>query len=139
MTREEYKAEVLRVVEERRGFVLPVHRLMAEVDPELLRRYDELSSYVIRSPEPRALGLKTRFLVLVGITTAVNGDPEGIEWSAAGAMRHGASEEEVLEAMVLAALPAGIPAVESAARVWDRLKEGGTLLESTADDDTPPA
>ena len=135
MNSDEAKAEALRKVEERRGFVLPVHRLMAEVDPELLRRYDELASYVIRNPEPRALDLKTRFLVLVGITTAVHGDPEGIEWSAKGAMQHGASEQEVQEAMVLAVLPAGVPAVESAAHVWDRLQLGETLLGSPAEDD----
>ena len=137
MSQDQDRAEVLRRVEERRGFVLPVHRLMAEVDPEILRRYDELASYVIRDPEPRALDLKTRFLVMVGITTAVNGDPEGIEWSAKGAMRHGATEREVLEAMVLAALPAGVPAVESAAHVWDRLQAGESLVSPSGGEAAP--
>jgi 4-carboxymuconolactone decarboxylase len=102
---------------------------MADVDVEILRRYNQLSGYVIFGPEPRALDLKTRFLVLVGITTAVKGDREGIEWSTRRAMEHGATEAEVLEAIVLAGLPAGSPAVEFAARVWQEAREGRGWVE----------
>ena len=72
----------------------------------------------------RALDLKTRFLVLLGITTAVKGDREGIEWSAVRAMRAGATWDEVREAAFLAALPAGIPAFENACRVFKEMGEG---------------
>ncbi len=116
--------ELLAEIRARRGFTLPVHELMAEVDPEILRRYNDLASYVIFGPEPRALDLKTRFLVMVGITTAVKGDREGVEWSARRAMDHGATRQEVLEAIVLAALPAGVPAVEAAAKAFTEMTEG---------------
>lgn len=104
-------------IRERRGFTLPVHELMNRVDPEILRRYDELAGYLLFGPEPRALDLKTRYLVLVGITTATRGDGDGIRWSARRAKECGATDDEVLEAVVLAGLPAGIPAVEEAATV----------------------
>jgi len=116
--------ELLAEIRARRGFTLPVHELMAEVDPEILRRYNDLASYVIFGPDPRALDLKTRFLVMVGITTAVKGDREGVEWSARRAMDHGATRQEVLEAIVLAALPAGVPAVEAAAKAFTEMTEG---------------
>ncbi|MFC2153386.1 carboxymuconolactone decarboxylase family protein [Actinomycetota bacterium] len=135
------ESEAIAAVRARRGFVLPVHRLLDRLDPEILRRYDSLASYVIRDESVKALDLKTRYLVMVGVTTAVNGDAEGIEWSAAGAIRHGATEEEVLEAMVLAMLPAGVPALEKAAHVWDGLASGtgviGLQLEENRVEETP--
>ncbi len=118
------RTELLDRLRSRRGFVLPVHELMADLDPEILRRYDEFASYVIFDPEPRALDLKTRFLVLVGITTAVKGDPDGVGWSTQRALENGATESEVLEAMVMAALPAGIPALEAAAKSWYGSRRG---------------
>ncbi|MPZ84887.1 MAG: hypothetical protein GEV28_32695 [Actinophytocola sp.] len=113
--------QVLEKVKARRGYLLPVHELMAEVDPQILRKYDDLASDLLFADEPRALDLKTRYLVLVGITTAVKGDPDGIVWSGKRAMRNGASRREVLEAILLSALPGGVPTVEEATQVLDRV------------------
>ena len=108
-----------------RGYTLPLHEVLAEANPEFLRRYGELASFVLFGPgEKRALDLKTRFLVLVGVTTAVKGDREGIEWAAHRAIQNGATWEEVYEAAFMAALPAGIPAFEGACRVFKDLKRG---------------
>ena len=109
--------EALAQVKARRGYLLPVHELMAEVDPQILRKYDDLASDLLFSEKPRALDLKTRYLVLVGVTTAVKGDPDGIIWSAKRAMREGATRREVLEAILLSALPGGVPTVEEATHV----------------------
>jgi len=107
--------KVLDQLMKSRGHVLPVHRLMAELDPRLLTRYMDLSQFLIFDQERHALDLKTRFLVMVGITTAVKGDPEGVEWSSARAIKYGATREEVAEAALLAMLPSGVPSVEKAA------------------------
>lgn len=108
-----------------RGYTLPLHETLAELDPELLRRYGELASYTLFGPaKGRSLDLKTRFLVLVGVTAAVKGDREGIEWSARRAIENGATWNEVREAAFMAALPAGIPAFEHACRVFEELAEG---------------
>jgi 4-carboxymuconolactone decarboxylase len=130
----EAREQVLDQIRKRRGFTLPLHDLMADVDVEILRRYNDLAGYVIFDPEPRALDLKTRFLVLVGITTAVKGDREGVEWSTRMAMENGATEREVLEAIVLAGLPAGSPAVEYAARAYSEAKEGRGWVEGGGSD-----
>jgi alkylhydroperoxidase/carboxymuconolactone decarboxylase family protein YurZ len=113
--------EVLARIKSRRGYLLPVHELMAEVDVDLLARYDALASELLFGEDPRALDLKTRYLVLVGITTAVRGDPEGIVWSAQRAMKHGATRREVLEAIMLVSLPGGVPCVEEATHVLERV------------------
>jgi alkylhydroperoxidase/carboxymuconolactone decarboxylase family protein YurZ len=108
-----------------RGYTLPLHELMAECNPEFLRRYGDLASFALFGPaEGRSLDLKTRFLVLVGITTAVKGDREGIEWAAKRAMDNGATEKEVIEAAFLAGLPAGWPAFEGFCRAYREMKQG---------------
>jgi alkylhydroperoxidase/carboxymuconolactone decarboxylase family protein YurZ len=122
-------SELLDRLKHERGYVLPVHEAMDRVSPELLRRYLDLSGYLLFDREPRALDLKTRYLVLVGITTAVRGDAEGIEWSGRRALENGASVQEVEEAMALAMLPAGVPAYEEAARAWRHVREEGGLLK----------
>ena len=112
-----------------RGYTLPLHEVMAEANPEFIKRYGELASFVIFGPgEGRALDLKTRCLVMVGITTAVKGDREGLEWAAMRAVQNGATWQEVYEAAFLAGLPAGFPAFEAAARVFQDLKEGVGLV-----------
>ncbi len=108
-----------------RGYTLPLHEMMAECNPEFLRRYGDLASFALFGPaDGRALDLKTRFLVLVGITTAVKGDREGIEWAAKRAMDNGATEREVIEAAFLAGLPAGWPAFEGFCRAYREMKQG---------------
>lgn len=122
-------SELLERLRKERGYTLPVHEAMDRVAPDLLRRYLDLSGYLLFDDKPHDLDLKTRYLVLVGITTAVRGDVEGVEWSGKRAMECGATEAEVEEAMSLAMLPAGVPAFEAAARAWRNVREGGTTLE----------
>lgn len=116
-----------------RGYTLPVHDVLADLNPEFLRRYGELASYVLFGPGyGRALDLKTRYLVLIGVTTAVKGDPEGIEWSVVRAMQAGATWNEVREAAFMAALPAGIPAFEKACHAFDALAKGTGMVKQDA-------
>lgn len=108
-----------------RGYTLPLHDALAELDPEMLRRYGDLASYTLFGDEAgRPMDLKTRFLVLVGVTTAVKGDREGIEWAAIRAIQNGATWKEVYEAAFMAALPAGIPAFEATCRALAEVKKG---------------
>ncbi|MGV9801622.1 carboxymuconolactone decarboxylase family protein [Mycobacterium sp. NPDC003449] len=125
--------EALDEVRARRGFTLPVHEVMASVDPEILRAYNGLAGNLIFGPEPRHLDLKTRFLVLVGITTAVKGDREGVEWASRNAMKHGATEQEVLEAILLSGLPGGMPTVEAATIAFAEMLQGHGWVQETSD------
>lgn len=128
--------EALEEVRARRGFTLPVHEVMASVDPEILRAYNALAGNLIFGPEPRHLDLKTRFLVLVGITTAVKGDREGVEWATRNAMKYGASEQEVLEAILLSGLPGGMPTVEAATIAFAEMLQGKGWVEQGAPEST---
>ncbi|EPX85091.1 carboxymuconolactone decarboxylase family protein [Salipiger mucosus] len=120
----EGKAE-LDKIRDVRGYTLPVHEYLAELNPEFLKRYGNLASYTIFGEEEgRALDLKTRFLVLVGVTTAIKGDREGVEWASKRAIQNGATWKEVYEAAFMAALPAGIPAFEATCRAFNEMKKG---------------
>ena len=112
-----------------RGYTLPVHDTLADLNPEFLRRYGDLASHVMFGPaEGRALDLKTRFLVLIGVTTAVKGDPEGMEWSVVRALKAGATWDEVREAAFMAALPSGIPAFEKACLTFNLLEKNKGMV-----------
>lgn len=113
---------------------LPLFEMLRKIDPNIQRLFEEFLNYTIFAERPLALDLKTRYLVLVGITTAVRGDREGIEWSSQLAMKHGATEREVLEAISLANLPAGTPSIEYAAAVWDEMREGGASVQAAGTD-----
>jgi alkylhydroperoxidase/carboxymuconolactone decarboxylase family protein YurZ len=113
-----------------RGYTLPVHDVLADLNPEFLRRYGELASHVLFGPEDgRALDLKTRYLVLIGVTTAVKGDPEGMEWSVVRALKAGATWDEVREAAFMAALPAGIPSFEKACLTFNLLEKNQGMVK----------
>lgn len=115
----------LKKIRDIRGYTLPVHDYLAKLDPEMLKRYGALAGYTLFGEETgRPMDLKTRFLVLVGVTTAVKGDREGIEWAAVRAVQNGATWDEVYEAAFMAALPAGIPAFEAACRAFNDMKAG---------------
>ena len=119
-----------------RGYTLPVHDYLAELDPEMLRRYGALATYTLFGPEEgRPMDLKTRFLVLVGVTTAVKGDSEGVEWAAVRAMQNGATWKEVYEAAFMAALPAGIPAFEASCHTFNKMKAGEGRVDLEVPDD----
>ncbi len=120
-----------------RGYTLPVHDYLAELDPEMLRRYGDLASYTLFGEEDgRPMDLKTRFLVLVGVTTAVKGDNEGVQWAAIRAIQNGATWKEVYEAAFMAALPAGIPAFEAACHIFNRMKDGDKTVDLDVPDET---
>lgn len=109
---------------------LPLFSMLRAIDPNIQRLFEDYLNYTIFSERPLALDLKTRYLVLAGITTAVRGDREGIEWSSQLAMKHGATEPEVMEAISLANLPAGTPSIEYAAAVWEEMKAGHNAVQA---------
>lgn len=109
---------------------LPLFTMLRAVDPNIERLFAEYLNYTIFAERPLALDLKTRYLVLAGITTAVRGDREGIQWSSQLAMKHGATEPEVMEAISLANLPAGTPSIEYAAGVWAEMKSGKQSVQA---------
>lgn len=108
--------ELLERIRAKRGYLLPFHRLLAEHAPDTLERYDALYSQIWF--ETNVLDARVKELVAVGIHTAIL-EREGLEIHMKRAVKAGATEAEIAEAMTLAGIPAGMYAVLVGSQVWD--------------------
>lgn len=107
-------------IRDKRGYVLSFHELLAEHLPDVLETYDAYySSIWLRD---NVLDARTKELIAIGIHAAVL-EKEGLEIHLRRAVKAGATEPEIVEAIVLAAIPAGQYAVVVAADVWKRVRD----------------
>jgi 4-carboxymuconolactone decarboxylase len=81
--------------------------IIAELDPEY---FEKLKGFYVDGTFGRegALPRKTKELIMVGITCALN-RPRGVKLHSERAMALGATPREVLEAVEVAAIPGGLP------------------------------
>jgi len=81
--------------------------VIAKLDPEY---FEKLKGLFVDGTFGRegALARKTKELIMVGITCALN-RPRGVKLHCERALTMGASPREVLEAMEVAAIPGGMP------------------------------
>lgn len=115
-----HEASILARLRAKRGYLLPFHRLLARHAPAVLERYDDYYSQVWL--QENVLDARTKELVAVGIHAAVL-EREGLEIHLRRAVAAGATEAEIVEAMTLAGIPAGMYAVVVASDVWERVRE----------------
>lgn len=115
-------------IKRKRGYLLPFHRLLAEHAPETLEKYDDFYSQVWF--EKNVLDPKVKELIAVGIHAAIL-EREGLEIHMKRAAKAGATEAEIVEAVTLAGIPAGMYTVLVGSQVWDRItKEPGFSWEA---------
>jgi 4-carboxymuconolactone decarboxylase len=83
------------------------YNIIAKLDPEY---FEKLKGIYVDGTFGRegALPRKTKELIMVGITCALN-RPRGVRLHAERALTLGASPREVLEAIEVAAIPGGMP------------------------------
>ncbi len=83
------------------------YNIIAELDPEY---FEKLKGIYVDGTFGRegALPRKTKELIMVGITCALN-RPRGVKLHSERALTLGASPREVLEAIEVAAIPGGMP------------------------------
>jgi alkylhydroperoxidase/carboxymuconolactone decarboxylase family protein YurZ len=111
-----------------RGYIYPSHEYAARMDPEFLEAYNRLAALALLHDgvelEGRALAPKYRELVVIGVLAAKGGAGEGLVTHMRRALRLGASEAEILEALEATMIPAGAPAflggVAALARIHDQ-------------------
>lgn len=119
---------LLERIRGKRGYLLPFHRLLAEHAPDTLDTYDQFYSQVWFTKN--VLEARVKELIAVGIHTAIL-EREGLEIHMKRAAKAGATEAEIVEAMTLAGIPAGMYAVLVGSQVWDRItKEKGWSWEA---------
>lgn len=100
-------AAMLAEIERKRGYLLDMHRTLAELDPAFLRRYEDFLEAAFL--DSRLLDRREKELVYVGVLTALSTPRSHLVAHMRAAVAAGASEEQVLETVELVLPPAGVP------------------------------
>jgi 4-carboxymuconolactone decarboxylase len=104
------------------------YNIIAKLDPEY---FEKLKGIYVDATFGRegALPRKTKELIMVGITCALN-RPRGVKLHSERALTLGASPREVLEAIEVAAIPGGMPGLWLGVETLDEiLKNKGIELK----------
>jgi len=100
----------------RRGYVLGYHKGMAAADFDVLKAADALIGAVYTTQ--RRLDRKTKELVFCATLTVMRAGKGQLQSHIRAALQHGASPEEVLEAIEIALPEAGVVAFQAGFEAW---------------------
>lgn len=108
---------LLAQMQEKRGYVLDIHRTLAARDPAFLVAYERFleASFL----EERSLDRRTKELVYVGVLMALGTPDAHLAAHMRAAVEHGATEAEVLEVLEQVLPPAGVPRFIEAMRTFE--------------------
>jgi len=116
MATDEEKQAFIDDMARRRGYVLGYHKGMAEADFEVLKAADALIGAVYTTP--RHLDRKTKELIFCASLTVMRAGKGQLQSHIRAAMQHGATAEEVLEAIEIALPEAGVVAFQAGFEAW---------------------
>lgn len=117
---------ILQRMVERRGSYLPLHEMMAELDPGFLELFDEIYCHTMGiDPAPGANGLEVRYRELI-CACACAMMPVPIEVTMhhfRAAMQAGLTEKQAIEGVHALLIPAGGIAVSNGVRALIALRK----------------
>jgi len=116
MATQEEKQAYIDDMARRRGYVLGYHKGMAAADFEVLKAADALVGAVYTTQ--RHLDRKTKELVFCATLTVMRAGKGQLQSHIRAALQHGASPEEVLEAIEIALPEAGVVAFQAGFEAW---------------------
>jgi 4-carboxymuconolactone decarboxylase len=100
----------------RRGYVLSYHKGMAAADFNVLKATDALVHAVYTAP--RLLDRKTKELLFCATLTAMRASKGHLQSHIRAAIEHGATAEEVLEAIEITLPEAGVVTFQAGFEAW---------------------
>ncbi len=106
MDRSEKAEALIAKMKKDRGYIYPEWEFAARADPDFVEAYNSL--YRAALTDGQALDAKTRELVALGIL-CYRRDANGVKAHILRAMRLGATEQEILEAIETMIVPGGAP------------------------------
>ncbi len=115
MSTEETEA-ILEHAQQDRGYILEMHRIMAEADLEWVKKYNEFIEATYTGQ--RLLDRKTKELLQVVVEAALRADQDQIQAHIRVALREGATPQEVLEALQAVIMPMGGLAFRRGVQAW---------------------
>lgn len=116
MATQDEKQAYIDGMAQRRGYVLGYHKALAEADFETLKAADDLVGAVYT--RPRLLDRKTKELLFCATLTAMRAGKGHLQSHIRAAMQHGASAQEVLEAIEITLPEAGVVAFQAGFEAW---------------------
>jgi 4-carboxymuconolactone decarboxylase len=116
VTTQEERQAYIDDMARRRGYVLSYHKGMAQADFEVLKAADALIAAVYTTP--RHLDRKTKELLFCATLTVMRAGKGQLQSHIRAALQHGASVEEVLEAIEIALPEAGVVAFQAGFEAW---------------------
>ena len=130
LTTPEKQAYLDSILKER-GYVFDMHKIMASADFEWLKAMTPFTVYTYTGQ--RILDRKTKELIQTAVETALKADVDQIREHIRLAIDHGASPQEVLEALECVVLPMGMLALRRGLQAW-AAETGLEVLEPKAAD-----
>ncbi len=107
---------LLEQIGSRRGYVLEMHRILAEADPDFLRAYDAfLDQAYLRSG---TLDRRTKELVYVAVLVALAAPREHVVAHMKAGLSAGVAPREMLEILEQILPPAGVPRFIEGIAAW---------------------
>jgi AhpD family alkylhydroperoxidase len=112
--------KLLAAMEKERGYVSLAKNYVATVDPDFMEAYNNLYNNGLRAG--KALPVKYRELAAIAILAYRTRD-DGVYEHMKRALRHGATRQELLEAIETTIIPGGGPTFDSGIRALMRIVE----------------
>jgi len=114
---DETRQAYLQIMEEKRGYILDFHKILAAEDFEFLKCFNSLLQTAYLNPDTSA-DSKTKELILIAILVAVRSPAGHIKTHVQVAKRLGATKKEMLEVLEMCLTSAGLPAFMQGFDVW---------------------
>lgn len=108
--------ELLEEIAAKRGYVLEMHRVLADADPDFLRAYEDFLGKAYISE--RSLDRRTKELIYVAVLTALGAPREQIVAHMKAGMTAGATPTELLQTLEQVLPPAGVPRFIEGVEAW---------------------
>jgi 4-carboxymuconolactone decarboxylase len=112
--------QLLEQIKARRGYVLDMHRTLAEADPDFLRAYEDFLASAYLSE--RSLDRRTKELIYVAVLTALGGGRQQLVAHMRAGLAAGATAGELLETLEQILPPVGVPRFIEGLAAWDEVK-----------------
>jgi 4-carboxymuconolactone decarboxylase len=116
MASQEEKQAYINEMVQQRGYVLDYHKIAVQQDFEFTKRTNELieEAYL----KPRRLDRKTKELIFIVSLTVMRASKKHIQSHIRVALDHGATKEEILEAIEISFPEAGVVAFQTGFDAW---------------------
>ncbi len=115
MTTQE-KLDYMERIRQNRGYLVDMHKILITADLDWVKAYDPFvrATYT----DDRLLDRKTKELIQLTVETALKAEVDQIRGHIRLAIEHGATPQEVLEAMECVVMPMGMLAFRRGLQAW---------------------